>query len=1055
MPTLAAPKTSDPIITAFCSPTSLEVFGGIVHGCQVWSPDPLDVEEIHADAREAFARLLRRATAPEPPVAGKTLLLLGEAGSGKTHLMRAFRAAAHAQGDGYCGYMQMVTRSDNYGYYVLSKLVDSLEQPYRVGEPNSGLTRLARSLLDAISESLPDSDRDRFRDDLLEPDEIARLVHRSADLAVQLPAFAHVDIDLLRALLFLVPNDARIRPRVLKWLRCEDLSAYDRELIGGLVPRTAPHMPLQTIVALGRLVGAIRPTALVLLVDQLEEVLELSRGDSDRWELFRIAINSVVDIADAVPNAVVVIACLDQLFGEGRNHLPRAKLDRLERDPEPIRLAGGRSLEEIEAVVGRRLAALSEDAGTATDPKCPLAPFRLEHLKPLEKLRTRDVVDWCRSHRNACIEAGKWVEPTGRVEPPPPPVVQSNIELAQLWNDALTKTTMPAVEEPQLAALIAWAGQQLAAEMHDGIYFGTQCDGRYVEVETHTGGNAVAKSLVALCDKNARGGGLGTQIDEVAKRCGEIPPIIVRSTPFPSSPAAAVSTKIANLIAPKGNGRRVIVADADWRAMVAFRGFCDKHRHSAGFVEWQKQERPLAGLPSLRAIFNLDRLDVLAPTKPLPPSEPPLPPAGIPREAPTPPPPAPTSGPASRIRIGTSRGVSAAEVHLDPTELARHVAFLGGSGSGKTTAALAVIEGLLLSGVPTMLIDRKGDLARYAEPDAWTEPELDSDRAERRRALRTALDVRIYTPGSSEGRPLAIPVAPADLHSLPAADREQFAGYAASALLGMMGPRPRGADPKRAILQKAIEVLGRLPNRPMTVTGLQQLVHDRDDALIDEVGGLDDKHFKKLDEGLLTLALQHRRLFELGEPLDVDALLGRGVHAVPGRTRLTVVNTQFLGDAVDFWLAQFLASVDRWRAKNPSPDGRLQAAFFFDEADKYLPATGPVPATKAPIENLLRRARSAGIGLFLASQNPGDFDYRCRDQILTWFVGKVTQGTAIAKLKPLFDAARIDASDKLAGQSAGQFYLLKESVGQAIRVDRNLIPTLQLPEDKTLSLARP
>lgn len=1051
MPTLAAPKKLDPIEAAFCSPTSLEVFGGIVHGCQVWSPDPLDVEEIHAEAREAFARLLRRATAPEPPATGKTLLLLGEAGSGKTHLMRAFRAAAHANADGYCGYMQMVTRTDNYGHYVLSKLVDSLEHPYRAGEPNSGLTRLARSLLDAISECLPDADRERFKDDLLEPDEIARLVHRSADLAVQLPAFAHVDIDLLRALLFLVPSDARIRPRVLKWLRCEDLSPYDRELIGGLVPRTAPHMPLQTIVALGRLVNAIRPTALVLLVDQLEEVLELSRGDSDRWELFRIAINAVVDIADAVPNAVVVIACLDQLFGEGRKHLPLAKLDRIERDPEPIRLAGGRSLEEIEAVVGRRLTALYEAADTVPDPQRPLAPFDRQHLKPLEKLRTRDVVDWCRRHRDTCIEAGRWVEPTGRVDPLPPPPVPSNLELAQLWNDALTKTTMPAVEEPQLAALLAWAGQQLAAEMNGGIHFGTQCDGRYVEVETHTGGNAVSKSLVALCDKDARGGGLGAQIDEVAKRCGEIPPIIVRSTPFPIGPKAAVSTKIANLIAPKGNGRRAIVADADWRAMLAFRSFCEKHRNVAGFAGWQKQERPLAGLPSLRTIFDLDRLDVLAPTKPLPSVEPSLPPVGIAREVS---PPSALPGSTSRFRIGTTRGVSATEVQLDPTELARHVAFLGGSGSGKTTAALAVIEGLLLSGVPTVLIDRKGDLARYADPDAWTEPEPDSDRAERRRALRTALDVRVYTPGSSEGRPLAIPVAPADLHALPAADREQFAGYAAAALLGMMGPRPRGADPKRAILQKAIEVLGRLPNRPMTVTGLQQLVHDRDDALIEEVGGLDAKHFKKLDEGLLTLALQHRRLFELGEPLDVDALLGRGVHAVPGRTHLIVVNTQFLGDAVDFWLAQFLASVDRWRAKNPSPDGRLQAAFFFDEADKYLPATGPVPATKAPIENLLRRARSAGIGLFLASQNPGDFDYRCRDQILTWLVGKVTQGTAIAKLKPLFDAARIDASDKLAGQSAGQFYLLKESVGQAIRVDRNLIPTLQLPEDKTLSLAR-
>ena len=52
------------------------------------------------------------------------------------------------------------------------------------------------------------------------------------------------------------------------------------------------------------------------------------------------------------------------------------------------------------------------------------------------------------------------------------------------------------------------------------------------------------------------------------------------------------------------------------------------------------------------------------------------------------------------------------------------------------------------------------------------------------------------------------------------------------------------------------------------------------------------------------------------------------------------------------------------------------------------PAVGK-PATKGPMEGLLKRARSAGIGLFLATQSPGDLDYKCRDQILTWLLGRV------------------------------------------------------------------
>ena len=40
------------------------------------------------------------------------------------------------------------------------------------------------------------------------------------------------------------------------------------------------------------------------------------------------------------------------------------------------------------------------------------------------------------------------------------------------------------------------------------------------------------------------------------------------------------------------------------------------------------------------------------------------------------------------------------------------------------------------------------------------------------------------------------------------------------------------------------------------------------------------------------------------------------------------------------------------------------------------------------MEGLLKRSAVRGIGLFLATQSPGDLDYKCRDQILTWLVGR-------------------------------------------------------------------
>jgi hypothetical protein len=613
-------------------------------------------------------------------------------------------------------------------------------------------------------------------------------------------------------------------------------------------------------------------------------------------------------------------------------------------------------------------------------------------------------------------------------------------------------------EERDLAQLLAWAIRSVTPEMPTSFYFGTEQDDRFVPVEVHGPGNAVDKLLVAVCDRSARGGGLGKQVEELAKRAGDIVAVIARSSPFPKSAAAAVSKQIANLIAPKGKGRRVEVQNADWRAMVAFREFHQMHQAKPGFASWQQSSRPLSSLPALRSILELDKLcEHPANRRSL--TDPGM---ASSAKAPTTTQPAAAVSPtiprqlAGTLLMGTVRGTAANAVTARPQELTSHAAFLGGSGSGKTTAALALIEQLLDRGIPSVLIDRKGDLARYADSCAWEEPGDDSARAEKRKRLRERVDVALFTPSAAKGRPLTLPIAPADLGQLPEADREQLCQYVAAALGGMMGYKPRGIEPRLAILGKAIEVLAASPGGHVTVRGLQEIIENQDEALLVAVGGFDGKHYRKLAEDLLALSLQRQRLLEgPGETMDLDMLLGRGPYGSPGKTQLAIINMQFLGgaDAVDFWMAQFLVAVGRWAVRNPSPNGSLQAVFLFDEADQYLPATRQ-PATKGPMENLLRRARSAGIGLFLATQSPGDFDYKCRDQIRLWLLGRVKEQVAIGKLKPMLESARVDAAAKLPGQGAGQFYLVREREVTAVQTELSLLSTAQLPEDRILELAR-
>jgi hypothetical protein len=112
-------------------------------------------------------------------------------------------------------------------------------------------------------------------------------------------------------------------------------------------------------------------------------------------------------------------------------------------------------------------------------------------------------------------------------------------------------------------------------------------------------------------------------------------------------------------------------------------------------------------------------------------------------------------------------------------------------------------------------------------------------------------------------------------------------------------------------------------------------------------------------------------------------------------------------------------AVSKWCAKSPQP--YLQAVFLFDEADIYLPAGNKQPATKAPMEDLLKRARSAGVAVFLATQSPGDFDYKCKENVRTWLIGRVKEPRAIEKLRPMLADAKGNVIGKLAGQAAGEF----------------------------------
>lgn len=1160
---------NDPRLDIFLD-DSREVFTSVEQGQHIWQADPFDVEALNAPARRSFKRLLDKASSDSPPSAGKLLLLLGESGSGKTHLVRAFRNLAHGQRKGFVGYMPMTVDATQYDRYILSNLIDSLDKPFDEAgdDDDSGLMHLSDALMAQCNSAFALHLQD---EQILEDEELHGTIRAVADELLMDPRFRSVEVDLLRALIYLHRRDPRLNRRIFHWLRCEELSEADQHVIGNLIPRTADDAPSRMVEHLGRLMGGLGQ-ALVICVDQVEDVSDFEQRPQME-NSFRRAMNSLAAIASKVPRAVVVFCCLADYWAKMKPVLNQGTVDRIENDPEPVTLEQTVTADTARDLAARRLQALFEQRGFTVSPSEPTWPIPANGFDVLGGHRARDVLNECRRYRDRAIQDGtlpanfplQRPQGQGQAKPQvaqPPQLAKPDMD--QLWTDFRATLRIDPPEAPaDVAELLAWAIDAGSKEFGDAKRFDVKPkDKEMLDVQVHPEGS---KLLIALCERDSRGGGLGRQMTEALKKASGKTPVIVRTTDFPPArPGGVIAEQLGTLL--RKGGRRVVVGDTELRDLMALRTFREKHAGEAALVEWSRTARPITRLKSVGDILGLEKPDTTPPSSgPKTSKPPPKGGAGVPmgnvgahntgpkaqtelfnspqtlpygtpvpaeirsgvKSAPpvsaeasaleardtrapvispgtrqgradplsddplkditiespiltgrtaTPPqgikspigfrgndsPAVPAASPrpadtlTGPLRIGSSEGVFSQVVTVDPSELTRHSAFLGGTGSGKTTLALNVLEQLLLRGTPAILIDRKGDLAAYARDLSWEEHLDDPALIERRRLLRERVEVALYTPGRSDGRPLAIPVIPRGLESLSTEEREQGVQQAADAIASMLeyktSPNDRAA---RALLTEALRLLVQRPlGAELTLEMVQKFVAEQDESLRQETGGLPTKTFAKLAQDLEVLRLDLRPLLATGgERLDISELLGLGATSTPGKTRLSIISTKYLGDLnrVRFWVSQLLLEANRWTSQHPSP--KLQAVLLFDEADIYLPATSK-PATKQPMENLLKRARSAGVGVMLGTQSPGDLDYKCRENVRTWFVGGVKEDNALKKLKPMFTEARIDAETRLPGQKQGQFHVLREGKVQQLRADRSAIRTEQLSEDEILKEAR-
>jgi hypothetical protein len=383
-------------------------------------------------------------------------------------------------------------------------------------------------------------------------------------------------------------------------------------------------------------------------------------------------------------------------------------------------------------------------------------------------------------------------------------------------------------------------------------------------------------------------------------------------------------------------------------------------------------------------------------------------------------------------------------VDYEPADLTTHGVIVGMTGSGKTGLGIIYLEEALLAGIPTLILDPKGDMTnlmltfpelRPSDFEPWideaearkenkTVAALAAEKAdlwakglgswdedgERIRQLRDSAGFTVYTPGSTAGVPIniigSLTCPTLDWESDAETLRDEIEGFV-SGLLGLVGIE---ADPissrEHILIANLIEHAWRSGRDLDMATLLAEIQRPP----LRKLGVFDlDTFFPEKDR--LALAMNLNGLVASpafsswidGPSLDVEALLWKD-----GKPQAAIIYLAHLSDEErQFIVTLILTQVITWM-RSQTGTGDLRALVYMDEVFGFVPPTAEPPAKK-PILTVLKQARAFGVGMLLSTQNPVDLDYKAMSNAGTWCIGRLQTERDKARILEALQSARGDS----------------------------------------------
>jgi cell division septum initiation protein DivIVA len=359
----------------------------------------------------------------------------------------------------------------------------------------------------------------------------------------------------------------------------------------------------------------------------------------------------------------------------------------------------------------------------------------------------------------------------------------------------------------------------------------------------------------------------------------------------------------------------------------------------------------------------------------------------------------------------------------DSKDLVTHGVCMGMTGSGKTGLCISLLEEAAIDNIPIIAIDPKGDLVNLfltfpgltkeeflpwvsddeasqkgiskdelaqKKADLWKNGLADwGQKPERIKMFADSAERMLYTPGSSSGRPISILKSFTKPPGMD--DFEALADRVSTLVSGLLGLLDIDADPLTSQEHILLSNIIQSEWNSGRDVPIEQLIAFIQDPPMTKIGAFDvEAYYPKKERFKLATSVNNLiaspqfAIWTQGESIDINNLF----YTANGKPRISVLSIAHLDDKERmFFVTLLLNELVSWM-RQQSGTSSLRCLLYMDEIFGYLPPVAN-PPSKQLFLTLLKQARAFGLGLLLATQNPGDLDYKALSNVGTWFIGRL------------------------------------------------------------------